>query len=161
MEDCVFCKIIKGEISSSKVYEDDEILAFNDINPAAPIHILVVPKQHIENVLEINEKNKEDSIMNHMILAGMNAGGKTTLLNLLGGMEKATSGNIYLEDKNVTSLNRKGLCEYRRNDVGFVFQFYNLMPNLSKIFVFLLPTAIISYSLSLNELTREVSPRHI
>jgi len=48
-------------------------------------------------------------------------------------MEKATSGNIYLEDKNVTSLNRKGLCEYRRNDVGFVFQFYNLMPNLSSL----------------------------
>ena len=59
MEDCIFCKIIKGEIPSTKVYEDENVLAFKDINPAAPIHILVVPKQHIENVLEINEKNKE------------------------------------------------------------------------------------------------------
>lgn len=59
MEDCVFCKIIKGEIPSTKVYEDDNVLAFKDINPAAPIHILVVPKQHIENVLEINEGNKK------------------------------------------------------------------------------------------------------
>lgn len=59
MEDCLFCKIIKGEIPSTKVYEDENVLAFKDINPAAPIHILVVPKQHIENVLEINEENKE------------------------------------------------------------------------------------------------------
>lgn len=54
-----FCKIIKGEIPSTKIYEDENVLAFKDINPAAPIHILVVPKQHIENVLEINEENKE------------------------------------------------------------------------------------------------------
>ena len=59
MEDRIFCKIIKGEIPSTKVYEDDNVLAFKDINPAAPIHILVVPKQHIENVLEINEGNKK------------------------------------------------------------------------------------------------------
>ena len=50
MEDCIFCKIIKGEIPSTKIYEDENVLAFKDINPAAPIHILVVPKQHIENV---------------------------------------------------------------------------------------------------------------
>ena len=59
MEDCIFCKIIKGEIPSTKIYEDENVLAFKDINPVAPIHILVVPKQHIENVLEINEENKE------------------------------------------------------------------------------------------------------
>ena len=59
MEDCIFCKIIKGEIPSTKVYEDENVLAFKDINPAAPIHILVVPKQHIEDVLEINEGNKK------------------------------------------------------------------------------------------------------
>ena len=54
-EDCVFCKIIKGEIPSTKVYEDDEIVAFNDINPIAPIHILVVPKTHILSIMEIND----------------------------------------------------------------------------------------------------------
>ena len=59
MEDCIFCKIINGEIPSEKVYEDEEVLAFKDINPAAPIHVLVIPKQHIENVLEIKQENKE------------------------------------------------------------------------------------------------------
>ena len=59
MEDCVFCKIIKGKIPSEKVYEDDKVLAFKDINPAAPIHVLVIPKEHVENVLEINEGNNE------------------------------------------------------------------------------------------------------
>jgi histidine triad (HIT) family protein len=58
-ENCLFCKIIKGEIPSQKVYEDENVLAFKDINPVTPIHILVVPKKHFENVLDINEENKE------------------------------------------------------------------------------------------------------
>lgn len=58
-EDCVFCKIIKGEIPSTKVYEDDNILAFNDINPIAPIHILVVPKKHIKSLMELDESDTE------------------------------------------------------------------------------------------------------
>ena len=49
MENCLFCKIIAGEIPSTKVYEDDAILAFRDINPQAPVHILVVPKTHIQD----------------------------------------------------------------------------------------------------------------
>lgn len=59
MEDCIFCKIIKKEIPSSIVYEDDEILAFRDINPVAPVHILVIPKKHFKTVMEIQEKDKE------------------------------------------------------------------------------------------------------
>ena len=58
MEDCLFCKIIKGEIPSTKVYEDDEILAFNDISPAAPIHILVIPKKHISHVTELQKEDE-------------------------------------------------------------------------------------------------------
>ena len=58
MEDCIFCKIIKGEIPSNKVYEDDEILAFKDINPMAPVHILVIPKKHIESADEISEEDE-------------------------------------------------------------------------------------------------------
>ena len=57
MEDCVFCKIIKGEIPSELVYEDDKVIAFNDINPAAPIHILVIPKKHIETLLDVSEED--------------------------------------------------------------------------------------------------------
>lgn len=59
MEDCIFCKIIKKEVPSKIIYEDDNVIAFNDVNPAAPIHILVVPKKHIETLLDVsNEDNK-------------------------------------------------------------------------------------------------------
>lgn len=54
---CIFCKIIAGEIPGEKVYEDDKILAFKDINPVAPVHIVIVPKLHIENVNEVSEEN--------------------------------------------------------------------------------------------------------
>ena len=55
--DCIFCKIAAGEIPSTKVYEDDKILAFRDINPMAPTHILVIPKEHIGGVDELNAEN--------------------------------------------------------------------------------------------------------
>lgn len=55
--DCLFCKIIAGEIPSTKVYEDDRILAFRDIAPMAPTHILVIPKEHIAGVDEITQDN--------------------------------------------------------------------------------------------------------
>ena len=55
--DCIFCKIINGEIPSSKVYEDDLVLAFNDINPCAPVHILVIPKKHIESAVKLTEED--------------------------------------------------------------------------------------------------------
>ena len=63
MEDCVFCKIIKGEIPSNKVYEDDDILAFKDIKPAAPIHILVIPKKHVKSLNEIDDAQLISKIM--------------------------------------------------------------------------------------------------
>lgn len=55
--DCLFCKIIKGEIPSKKVFEDDIVFVFEDIQPVAPIHYLVVPKEHISCAAEITEKN--------------------------------------------------------------------------------------------------------
>lgn len=57
--DCLFCKIIAGEIPSSKIYEDEFIYAFKDINPEAPCHVLVVPKKHISSMDEINSENSE------------------------------------------------------------------------------------------------------
>ena len=68
-----------------------------------------------------------------VVVLGSSGAGKTTLLNLLGGMDGATDGKIVLDGKEVTALNKRGLTEYRRNDVGFVFQFYNLMPNLTAL----------------------------
>lgn len=57
--DCIFCKIINGDIPSSRVYEDELCFAFRDINPQAPVHILVVPKSHIASVNEVSEDNAE------------------------------------------------------------------------------------------------------
>ena len=59
MEDCIFCKIVNGEIPSEKVYEDENVLAFKDINPEAPVHVLVIPKKHIENILDIKPEDGE------------------------------------------------------------------------------------------------------
>ena len=55
MENCLFCKIVGGEIPASKVYEDDEILAFHDIKPARPVHVLVIPKRHITSLASTSE----------------------------------------------------------------------------------------------------------
>ena len=57
MDDCLFCKIIKGEIPSDFVYEDDKVVAFKDINPQAPVHLLLLPKEHIESADDINQDN--------------------------------------------------------------------------------------------------------
>lgn len=65
------------------------------------------------------------------VILGPSGSGKSTTLNLLGGMDKATSGEIVVGERNITSLNDKKLTVYRRHDVGFVFQFYNLIPNLT------------------------------
>lgn len=63
--DCIFCKIIKGEIPSDFVYQDEEVVAFRDINPLAPIHILVVPRRHIAALTELTEADTQ--LMGHMV----------------------------------------------------------------------------------------------
>ncbi|MDO4748672.1 MAG: histidine triad nucleotide-binding protein [Eubacteriales bacterium] len=55
--DCIFCKIANGEIPTNKVYEDDKIIAFNDLEPKAPVHVLIIPKEHICCADELNEEN--------------------------------------------------------------------------------------------------------
>ncbi|MCG1012707.1 histidine triad nucleotide-binding protein [Tepidanaerobacter sp. GT38] len=55
--DCVFCKIINKEIPAKIAYEDDQVIAFHDINPQAPIHLLIIPKKHIASIMEIDEEN--------------------------------------------------------------------------------------------------------
>ena len=58
MADCIFCKIAAGEIPSQKVYEDDTVIAFKDLNPKAPIHVLIVPKKHIQSVAHFKAEDK-------------------------------------------------------------------------------------------------------
>ena len=67
------------------------------------------------------------------VVLGPSGAGKTTLLNLMGGMDNITSGDLFVSGTNLRELNQKSLTDYRRNDVGFVFQFYNLMQNLTAI----------------------------
>lgn len=64
--DCLFCKIINGDIPSEKVYEDDLVYAFKDINPEAPVHFLIVPKEHIKSAYELDETHKE--LVGHVFL---------------------------------------------------------------------------------------------
>ena len=63
--DCIFCKIATGEIPSEFIYEDDRVVAFKDINAQAPVHYLVIPKEHIESAMDISEENKD--LMGHII----------------------------------------------------------------------------------------------
>jgi histidine triad (HIT) family protein len=66
--DCIFCKIASGEISSAKLYEDDEMVVFEDINPAAPVHFLVVPKEHIPTMDDLGEAHV--SLVGKMVFVG-------------------------------------------------------------------------------------------
>ena len=105
--DCIFCKIANGEIPSNKVYEDDDMLAFYDINPMAKVHVLVIPKAHIQNVDAVNEDNaavvakiftkigdiaKEAGITNgYRVISNCGAYAKQSVMHLhfhiLGGQE--------------------------------------------------------------------------
>lgn len=62
--DCIFCKIVNGEIPSNKAYEDDKVLAFYDLEPQAPVHILIVPKEHIASAAEITAENS--AVISHI-----------------------------------------------------------------------------------------------
>ena len=68
-----------------------------------------------------------------VVIVGPSGAGKTTLLNILGGMDTLSTGKVYLDGREISALNRKQLTEYRRHDVGFVFQFYNLIGNLTAL----------------------------
>ena len=89
-------------------------------------------------------------------LVGENGAGKTTTLNILGGMDKATSGEVIVDGKEITKLNDKKLIEYRRNEIGFVFQFYNLVQNLTAKENVELATQICSDALDVNEILEKV-----
>ena len=87
MSDCLFCRIIAREIPASIVYEDERVLAFNDINPQAPTHVLVVPRQHIASLNDVT--NADDSIVGELVRRaaaiakerGISAGGFRTVFN--------------------------------------------------------------------------------
>jgi len=79
VQDCLFCKIIRGEIPSDKVFENEKVIAFKDINPAAPQHILVVPKEHKASLNEYDDSDKE--ILGELLLRVKNIAGELGLSN--------------------------------------------------------------------------------
>lgn len=89
-------------------------------------------------------------------IVGPSGAGKTTTLNILGGMDRATSGSVLVNKKEITSLTNKQLIQYRRNDIGFVFQFYNLVQNLTAKENVELATQLCSDALNVDEILEKV-----
>lgn len=94
------------------------------------------------------------------VILGPSGAGKTTLLNLLGGMDNASGGKIFVDGENITNYNKRKLTEYRRSDIGFVFQFYNLIPNLTALENVELALQICKEPLDAREVMREVGLEH-
>ena len=93
-----------------------------------------VTKIYIQGDIEVLAVNEIDFSINKgelVVILGQSGAGKSTLLNLLGGMDSLTSGSLIIDDSDVSKYTKKDLINFRRNKIGFVFQFYNLMPNLT------------------------------
>lgn len=91
-----------------------------------------------------------------VVITGPSGAGKTTVLNLLGGMDTLTSGEVFVDNNEISLYSEKQLTLYRRNDVGFVFQFYNLMPNLTALENIELATEICKNALSPKDILEKV-----
>ena len=91
-----------------------------------------------------------------VVIVGASGAGKTTLLNLMGGMDNATAGDIMIDGKDIASYNEHQLTEYRRNEIGFVFQFYNLIQNLNAVENVELATQICSNTLNAEMILEQV-----
>ena len=110
------------------------------------------------NALEnTNFEIKEGELV---VIVGPSGAGKTTTLNILGGMDSATSGEVLVDGKDITKLKNKDLIKYRREDIGFVFQFYNLVQNLTAKENVELATEICKNSLNPEEVIEKVGLKH-
>lgn len=84
-------------------------------------------------IIAVDEISFEIAEGEFVVIVGPSGAGKTTVLNILGGMDKASSGKVWVDGRNIAKYSNKQLTGYRRNDIGFVFQFYNLVPNLTAL----------------------------
>ena len=103
------------------------------------------------NVVANNNINFEINDSEFVIILGPSGAGKSTLLNILGGIDTPTSGDVVIYDKNISKMNDVELGEYRRYDVGFIFQFYNLMPNLTSLENVELASELVKYAMNPSE----------
>ena len=95
-----------------------------------------------------------------VVILGQSGSGKSTCLNILGGMDKATSGNVIIDGKDITKFKEKDLVSFRRNDIGFVFQFYNLVQNLTAVENIELGTQICKKTMNAVEALKKVDLEH-
>ena len=118
-----------------------------------------VKKQYVVGSTVINALNGVDFEIEEgefAVILGPSGAGKTTLLNVIGGMDNVTSGTLMVDGQRVDVFNKKQLTDYRRNSVGFVFQFYNLMPNLTALENVELATEMCKDALSPEEVLKSV-----
>ena len=102
MSDCLFCKIVRGEIPCRKVYEDDEVLAFHDIHPAAPVHFMLIPKLHLDSLAHAEDAHA--ALLGKMLLLvprlakdqGLNNGFRTTIHTGKGGGQEVMHFHIHI-----------------------------------------------------------------
>ena len=104
----------------------------------------------------LDNTNFEIEKVELVVIVGPSGAGKTTALNILGGMDTATKGEVFVDEKEITKLNNRKLTEYRRNDIGFVFQFYNLVQNLTAKENVELATQLCLDALDVNEILDKV-----
>ena len=101
-DNCIFCKIARGEIPSRKVYEDDEVLAFHDINPVAPVHLMLIPKRHVASLLDADDSHQ--ALLGKMLLLapklaqeqGLDNGFRTVINSGAGGGQEVFHLHIHV-----------------------------------------------------------------
>ena len=123
-----------------------------------------VCKQYTMGEITINALNNTNFEIEKgelVVIVGPSGAGKTTALNILGGMDSATSGKVVVDGKDVTRLKNKQLIQYRREDIGFVFQFYNLVQNLTAKENVELATQICKDSLDVEEVLEKVGLKEL
>ncbi|WP_156300386.1 ABC transporter ATP-binding protein [Streptobacillus canis] len=111
-------------------------------------------------IIANNDINFEVNKGELVVILGSSGAGKSTLLNILGGMDVADSGNIFIDNKNIAKFSREELTKYRRFDVGFIFQFYNLLPNLTAKENIELASELVKENVDVKEILKDVGLEH-